>query len=866
MKDFCVGTVMRFVGKAGFLACVAISSFGFKDGDRVLFLGDSITPPSGYPRTICDYCVTRYPDRSIDIEGVGVPGDGVRWCGGRIDEEIISRKPDVLSVMFGMNDVEHFLPSWKKGSDAETQRKQADRLVSAFKTGHAELVRRVRSALPNVRILWITPTPYDEFSEGGRYTTNNHAGVNIALSGVAEHVRRSAEELDYKVVDMNSTMLSYLKGKGGKYAISGADRVHPNDLGHLYIAWQFLKQTGASPMVSDMAFDCAERRVLRQENVEVRDFAVSGDGHVSFSALEKALPLPIDPAFEAFARDSGMIDDISREIVSFTGLDGGRWILLIDGAPVLSASAEKLAAGVNLSLYETPQMRQAQTVRLANKTRLEELDYLLGRFRLARWALRRWSKVDIDNLAEVKRFMDEMPREKRGGWQWRAVKPYLENWERREDIRAEISERNKVIRKMAKPVWHRYELVPARDFHVDAKSGNDENDGLSAERAWRTIERASRQKFSAGDRLLLRAGCVWRLDKTFHIKACGSIESPIVLTRYGDGTAPELRSSLDGTSLDWNLETNGLWSASCGRIDIGNIVWDTGYGFKKPFLDEVTSNGDFWHDGESGKLFFKCHGNPKSMCHSLELARKITVVRIDNASNLEIDGISLGYTGSHGIRGNNAQHVKIRECTFGWIGGSFLVEPCEKKPQGVRYGNGIEIWTGGDSRNIHIEGCEFHDIYDVAITTQGPLEGTLDEVVIASNRISRCEQGYEFWVSNPKFKAGTVEVIGNNFEDSGLGWSHAQRPNKIATHILSYNVKCQKGRIVLRGNRFGRTAQCAIWLFGVGAKEWLEVGENDVEDDLGGVFRWREKGTWQNSKITCQAVGRAIVRPVRIAE
>ena len=786
----------------------------------------------------------------MEIETVGVPGDGVRWCGGRIDEEIVSRRPDVLSIMFGMNDVEHFLPSWGKGHDAEKQRKQADRLVSAFKTGHAELVRRVRAALPDVQILWITPTPYDEFSEGGRYTTNNHAGVNIALAGVAEHVRRSAKEFGYKVLDLNSSMLSYLKNNDGRYEISGPDRVHPTDLGHLYIAWQFLRQAGASPIVSDMAFDCAGRRVLRQENVEVRDFSVSGDGRVSFSALEKALPLPIDSAFGAFARDSGMIDDLSREIVSFKGLNDGRWNLSIDGELVLSASSEKLAAGINLSLYETPQMKQAQSVRLANKKRIDELDSFLGRFRLARWALRRWSKVDTDNLAEVKRYLDEMPKKKKGVWPWVALKPYLDNWGRRDEIRAEIAERSKAIRAMAKPAWHRYELVPARDFHVDAKGGDDGNDGLSAERAWRTVERASRQKLSAGDRLLFRAGCVWRLDRTFRIKASGSIGAPVVLTRYGHGAAPELRASLDGTSLDWNLETNNLWSTSCGKTDIGNIVWDAGCGFKKPCLGDVASDGDFWHDRESGKLFFSCRGNPKSAYHGLELARKTSIMCIDNASGLEIDGISLGYTGSHGIRGSNASHVKVCGCKFGWIGGSFLVEPSEKKPHGVRYGNGIEIWTGGDSRDIHVEGCEFHDIYDVAITTQGSLEGSLDGIAIVSNRISRCEQGYEFWFSNPKFKAGTVEVVGNDFEDSGFGWSHAQRPNKIATHVLSYDVKCPRGRIVIRGNRFGRTAECAIWLFGIEAREWLEVGDNEVVDKSGGLFRWRVKGAWQNRSLS----------------
>ena len=430
----------------------------FKDGGRILFLGDSITPSSGYPKTICDYCVTRYPERSIEIEGVGVPGDGVRWCGGRLEEEIVSRRPDVLSVMFGMNDVEHFLPSWRKGSDAAAQRRVIDRVVAAFKLGHADLIRKVRSSLPDVQIVWMTPSPYDAFSEDGKHTADNHAGVNDALAEVAAYIKESATDFDYKVIDLNASMLSYLKNQDGKYGISKPDRTHPNELGHLYMAWQFLKQTEAPSVVSDMAFDCGTGRVLRQENVDVHDFTMS-DGRVSFVALEKALPLPIDPNLVPFARDIGMINDLSREMISFKGLCNGRWSLLIDGERVLSASAEELSAGINLSLYDTPQMRQAESVRLLNEKRFGELDHFLGRFRLARWAIRRWSKVDPDDLVAVRKFRDAMPEEKRRDWRWGALKPYLDNWERRDKIRADIAERSKAIRMKAKPVEHRYELL-----------------------------------------------------------------------------------------------------------------------------------------------------------------------------------------------------------------------------------------------------------------------------------------------------------------------------------------------------------------------------------------------------------------------
>ena len=119
----------------------------------------------------------------------------------------------------------------------------------------------------------------------------------------------------------------------------------------------------------------------------------------------------------------------------------------------------------------------------------------------------------------------------------------------------------------------------AREYHVDANRGDDANDGLTAETAWRTISRAQRQELAAGDRLLLRAGCVWRLEKPFSIRANGERDRPTVVTRYGDGAAPELRASLDGLLMDWREGTNGLWSAACGWPDVGNIVWGEKCGF-----------------------------------------------------------------------------------------------------------------------------------------------------------------------------------------------------------------------------------------------------------------------------------------------
>lgn len=376
--------------------------------------------------------------------------------------------------------------------------------------------------------------------------------------------------------------------------------------------------------------------------------------------------------------------------------------------------------------------------------------------------------------------------------------------------------------------------VFATDFFVDAKNGGDAADGISPATAWRTMERAQEQKLGPGDRLLLKAGSVWRMSETFRLKPKGFEGNPVAITRYGEGEAPELRTSIDGLSLGWRNESNGIWSAECGLRDVGNIVFPesgkgvSACGFKKPLRGELENEGDFWHDADDGRVYLKCAGDPRKIHPGgIEICRRIHVMDIEGCRNAVIDGVTFAYTGSHGIRGRDVRGIVIRNCRFGWIGGSYLSPPSKEKPMGERYGNGIEIWSLGDSKDIRIENCLFHDIYDTAMTNQGDGKGSIDGMHVVSNRICRCEQGYEFWFRHPEFKAGTIELRGNVFESTGFGWSHAQRPNKNATHILAYSVDCQKGRIILDGNRFGRTMQNAIWLFRPEAEQWLEIGENE---------------------------------------
>lgn len=82
-------------------------------------------------------------------------------------------------------------------------------------------------------------------------------------------------------------------------------------------------------------------------------------------------------------------------------------------------------------------------------------------------------------------------------------------------------------------------LAPAADYHIDGISGHDNRDGRSPATAWRSFAPANEHLFEPGDRLLLRAGSVWR-GGTLAPRGSGTVGHPIVLTPYGDGLRPAL--------------------------------------------------------------------------------------------------------------------------------------------------------------------------------------------------------------------------------------------------------------------------------------------------------------------------------------
>lgn len=78
---------------------------------RIVCLGDSITQfgdgPSGYVGLMRAYLASAYPQNAIEVVNAGVSGNTSNDEMGRFRRDVLARKPDLLTVSVGVNDVWH---------------------------------------------------------------------------------------------------------------------------------------------------------------------------------------------------------------------------------------------------------------------------------------------------------------------------------------------------------------------------------------------------------------------------------------------------------------------------------------------------------------------------------------------------------------------------------------------------------------------------------------------------------------------------------------------------------------------------------------------------------------------------------------
>jgi lysophospholipase L1-like esterase len=347
----------------------ASQGFYLKDGDRVVFYGDSITDQRLYTTFVESYVVTRFPQLKVSFVHSGWGGDRVTGGGGgpidvRLRRDVIAYKPTVMTIMLGMNDASY--------------RAYDQQIFNTYAEGFKHILETVKSALPGLRLTVIEPSPFDDVTRAPQFP----GGYNAVLVRYAEFVKQLGERDGLTVADMNAPLVAALeKAKVADAELAQKivpDRVHPGPGGHLIMAAALLKAWNAPATVSAVEIDAAAKRAGRAENATVTELQVSNG--VAWTELDQALPMPLDlkdPVVELALHSSDFVQALDQEQLQVTGLVAPSYQLKIDGEEVGRFSKQQLAEGINLAWLATPMARQAMAV--------HELTLKHNNIHFARW-------------------------------------------------------------------------------------------------------------------------------------------------------------------------------------------------------------------------------------------------------------------------------------------------------------------------------------------------------------------------------------------------------------------------------------------------------------------------------------------------
>lgn len=170
----------------------------FKQGDRVVFVGNSITDGGHYHSYIWLYYMTHFPNRRIDIFNSGIGGDVARQIYDRLDPDVFAKNPTVITLTFGMNDTGYQTFLWNNANEIAKQKIQES--IDSYK-----LIEKRLTEFPKVRKIMIVSSPYDETS---KIKTVAFPNKNKAILEIADCQKESALLNKWEYIDLNPTCIS----------------------------------------------------------------------------------------------------------------------------------------------------------------------------------------------------------------------------------------------------------------------------------------------------------------------------------------------------------------------------------------------------------------------------------------------------------------------------------------------------------------------------------------------------------------------------------------------------------------------------------------------------------------------------------
>jgi lysophospholipase L1-like esterase len=337
-----------------------------KDGDRWVFVGDSITHQCQYTQYVENFYFTRHPGKRIHFRNAGISGDRAADVLARFDDDIAAFKPTIATVLLGMNDGSY------KDFDA-----------AVFKTYSTDMLKLMdKLDALKCQVILMSPTMFDHkawakrIQEKPEYAKGRDpSNYNAVLAYYGKWLQEVAQQRGYRFVDLYGPLNTFTvaQRQSNPDFTLVPDAIHPEADGQFVMAYNLLRQCGEVGPVMHAGVKMVNGAWAGMGKGVVANVSGEPGRTVSFTATPSALPwaqfvdCPVGTKLTISGHQGGSESYIA------VGLEPGYYDLVVNGA--LVGTYDEKMLGIHAEVQEdldSPTCQQALKVIALNKQRNSE--------------------------------------------------------------------------------------------------------------------------------------------------------------------------------------------------------------------------------------------------------------------------------------------------------------------------------------------------------------------------------------------------------------------------------------------------------------------------------------------------------------
>lgn len=204
------------------LSLTAQADIMIQKGDKIAFLGDSITQAGARPGGYCNLIIEALNKKGLEVtpKYAGISGHKSNQMLARLEKDVLSHKPQWMTLSCGVNDVWH----GQRGVKLEDYKKNITSIVD-------------QAQAAGIKVIILTSTMIRE---------DQANALNQKLKGYNDFLVQLSKEKKCLLADLNGLMQETIKTmeKNSKGNTVTSDGVHMNSAGNMMMAKGILKVMG----------------------------------------------------------------------------------------------------------------------------------------------------------------------------------------------------------------------------------------------------------------------------------------------------------------------------------------------------------------------------------------------------------------------------------------------------------------------------------------------------------------------------------------------------------------------------------------------------------------------------------------------